>query len=133
MNICFICCLRSSYLVNETATTESETYLHTLSRHDPLPISTRRAHVLGHDPCQLEHQRLGLAAARTGQHDTVAGRVIGRLLARVDRKSTRLNSSHSCAARMPSSAGKKKQKGIEQKVKKGRKNNTEPKNNLDSK
>src|SRR3546814_4058692 len=26
-----------------------------------------------------------------------------------DRKSTRLNSSHSCASRMPSSAGKKKQ------------------------
>src|SRR3546814_3288564 len=29
-----------------------------------------------------------------------------------DRKSTRLNSSHSCASRMPSSAGKKKKSSI---------------------
>ena len=31
-----------------------------------------RAHVLCHDPGELEHQRLGLAAARPGEHHTVA-------------------------------------------------------------
>src|SRR3546814_1715443 len=35
-------------------------------------------------------------------------------IARVDRKSTRLNSSHQCASRMPSSAGKKKTHNKEQ-------------------
>src|SRR3546814_16306063 len=44
------------------------------------------------------HQRLGECA------DDAGGTDIDRLLWKLDRKSTRLNSSHSCAARMPSSA-----------------------------
>lgn len=43
--------------------------------------TTRRAHVLRHDPRELEHQSLGLAAARPGQHHAVARRIVGRLLA----------------------------------------------------
>src|SRR3546814_5348637 len=42
----------------------------------------------------------------------------GYLLQRRDRKSTRLNSSHSCASRMPSSACKKKNKHIKKKARK---------------
>ena len=41
------------------------------------------AHILGHDPRQLEHQRLGLAAAWARQDDTMAGQIVGRLLARI--------------------------------------------------
>ena len=45
--------------------------------------AARRAHILSHDPGQLEHQRLGLAAARAGQNDAMAGRIVSRLLARI--------------------------------------------------
>lgn len=45
--------------------------------------TARRAHVFSHDPGELEHQRLGLAAARASKHDAMSRRVIGRLLARI--------------------------------------------------
>src|SRR3546814_1651548 len=48
----------------------------------------------------------GVAAGLDRHHELGADPVGGG----EDRKSTRLNSSHQCASRMPSSAGKKKQK-----------------------
>src|SRR3546814_2879915 len=49
------------------------------------------------------------AFARQAWHRGAAGRGAPRAQGLPDRKSTRLNSSHSCASRMPSSACKKKQ------------------------
>src|SRR3546814_9104102 len=46
----------------------------------------------------------GIRATTSGKTNIIAATAI----ARGDRKSTRLNSSHSCASRMPSSASKKK-------------------------
>src|SRR3546814_4839865 len=59
-------------------------------------------------------ERRGLLSARHEEPDTLVAALVGDALQRArhlwvrDRKSTRLNSSHSCASRMPSSAGKKK-------------------------
>src|SRR3546814_8853849 len=66
-------------------------------------------------------EEIGLAASTTSEHLRIlkeAGVIVGEIArprvcyslnpaAVADRKSTRLNSSHSCAARMPSSACKK--------------------------
>src|SRR6059036_4078230 len=75
------------FFLNDTATTEIYTTYDTLSLHDALPILAQRAH--------------GSAAPALDQR----GKVPRHLL---DRKSTRLNSSHRRFSRMPSSARKKK-------------------------
>src|SRR3546814_17326181 len=72
---------------NETATTESYTYWHTRSLHDALPISASPGGGGDCPRCRPGWGSSGRARWRGG-----------------DRKSTRLNSSHSCASRMPSSA-----------------------------
>src|SRR5213075_3594359 len=72
-----------SFFFNATATTEIYTTRHTLSLHDALPI--------------LWHVMKGYA--RFG---------FNRFILCLDRKSTRLNSSHALLSRMPSSACKKK-------------------------
>src|SRR5881227_3413094 len=72
------------FFFNDTATTEIYTTGHTLSLHDALPIYNHR---------QAQHQQeVGDdASGERGADD-------------VDRKSTRLNSSHGLLSRMPSSA-----------------------------
>lgn len=45
--------------------------------------AARGPHVFCKYARQLEYQRCGLAAARSGQHHTMAGRIIGCLLARI--------------------------------------------------
>src|SRR2546427_6781950 len=67
------------FFFNDTATTE----IYTLSLHDALPISERRAEVV------TEMERV-----LADRGDTGALRVLLHSLA-LDRKSTRLNSSHS--------------------------------------
>src|SRR3546814_8352184 len=57
----------------------------------------------------LRHRRLHPGGRRRGRRSLLRGGGAAILLAaRKDRKSTRLNSSHSCASRMPSSACKTK-------------------------
>src|SRR5258705_12466014 len=68
------------FFFNDTATTE----IYTLSLHDALPISEPDHRGDGRD---RERQ----PDAREGAHHDLVGR---RAFARVDRKSTRLNSSH---------------------------------------
>src|SRR3546814_16172622 len=102
-----------------TAATQIYTFFLTLSLHDPLPIypapvrmrpGSVRAHL---DRVQLAD--LALRVQRVGAIRVHAGPVhpgppLHRLAALIrgaadrDRKSTRLNSSHSCAPRMQSSA-----------------------------
>src|SRR3546814_6518278 len=91
------------FYCNDTAPTEIYTYLHTLSLHDALPISS-------HHPGDVVARQLRLLVQDGEAVDGDAGPVGGgaREGGRADRKSTRLTSSHSCAARMPSSACKKK-------------------------
>src|SRR5213083_1198954 len=74
------------FFFNETATTEIYTKANTLSLHDALPIS----------PLELILPKEGL-----GSELEVTAIVKGT---KKDRKSTRLNSSHSLLSRMPSSA-----------------------------
>src|SRR2546430_9907045 len=86
--------MSSFFFFNDTATTE----IYTLSLHDALPISR----VAGrpdqvHHPLEAEHRVEDVER----DHRDVAGAVRGgrgdpgRQRARLDRKSTRLNSSHS--------------------------------------
>src|SRR6188472_786835 len=76
------------FFFNDTATTEIYTCDYTLSLHDALPISGQA--------------KMGAAAfARRGAPHH-PGAISDGLLG--DRKSTRLNSSHSLTSRMPSSA-----------------------------
>src|SRR6058998_4110526 len=82
-----MCCV-FFFFFNDTATTEIYTVMNTLSLHDALPISR--------------------ASARTTISTTRSFRVRSCPRYSRDRKSTRLNSSHSSPSRMPSSAGKKK-------------------------
>src|SRR5213083_1455095 len=79
------------FFFNDPATTKIYTTANTLSLHDALPIYRD---ALG-DDC---------AGARPSR-SSMPG--VPRV---TDRKSTRLNSSHSLLARMPASAGKKKSK-----------------------
>src|SRR6058998_2282837 len=74
------------FFFNDPAPTEIYTVMNTLSLHDALPIS------------RLARRLLGRHTRRTG-----SARYARRRAAR-DRKSTRLNSSHSSPSRMPSSA-----------------------------
>src|SRR5205085_10413274 len=78
-SVSFVTLFFLSFFFNDTATTE----IYTLSLHDALPISAveEPGRLPGHEPRQL-HLDLGL-----GQ-----GVELARL---IDRKSTRLNSSHS--------------------------------------
>src|SRR5881398_2717890 len=74
------------FFFNEPATTEIYTLSDTLSLHDALPIYFMERH-------------LGLAL-----DPDVLDRGCQALFHEVDRKSTRLNSSHRLTSRMPSSA-----------------------------
>src|SRR2546430_11327334 len=71
------------FFFNDTATTE----IYTLSLHDALPISGNAAQrdVQELDPHRPDHPGHGRVRAVDGHHDAGVG----------DRKSTRLNSSHS--------------------------------------
>src|SRR3712207_9265948 len=76
-----------SFFFNDTATTE----IYTLALHDALPISNNR---LPYRRLEAEH-----ASAYVARHDgrrgyRTAADKDGRGRGRVDRKSTRLNSSH---------------------------------------
>src|SRR3546814_19101330 len=99
----------SVFLFNATATTDIYTYCHTLSLHDARPIFELAASLGG----GVERDRrilelgIGLTVDRLAVTvDAVDIAVADILLvgADLDRKSTRLNSSHYCAYRMPSSA-----------------------------
>src|SRR3546814_6196089 len=123
----FIC------LYNYSATTEIYTYCPTHSLHDALPIFDHILHLEGgkvtlypggydaferqrsERAAQLAAARAAQDAQRTKLQDYIArnsarastakqAQSRAKRLARIDRKSTRLNSSHSCASRMPSSA-----------------------------
>src|SRR3546814_6480487 len=61
------------------------------------------ATVLG-DGGDADRQRALVLVATDGGGNHALARQVGLRQARQDRKSTRLNSSHSCASRMPSSA-----------------------------
>src|SRR3546814_16032662 len=97
------------FFFNDTATTESDTDVHTLSLHDALPIGAAargavRAEAAarpgvdrqaaGRRRCggHLDRRRAAARAGGPGRHfapgDTSGGRSVA------DRKSTRLNSSH---------------------------------------
>ena len=84
------------FFFNDTATTE----IYTLSLHDALPISQT----------PLAGPQTPLAGPKTPQssHDTPLAapqtHLAGPQTPQTDRKSTRLNSSHSSVSRMPSSA-----------------------------
>src|SRR3546814_4800003 len=52
------------FFFNDTATTVIDTYLHTLSLHDALPIYVRRGELLGRDLAR------GQQIARTGDGET---------------------------------------------------------------
>src|SRR3546814_8110950 len=55
-------------------------------------------------PCDLAPYIIFEEGVHLEEHGDPAARAAGGGLIAVDRKSTRLNSSHSCASRMPSSA-----------------------------
>src|SRR3546814_7282057 len=83
-------------MFNETATTVFYTYSHTLSLHDALPISGSQTNVadmywrsFSPFPTVVNSNHLNTFTTNRGMED---------------RKSTRLNSSHYCAASMPYSA-----------------------------
>src|SRR3546814_11162184 len=100
-----------------TGTTDFDAYLHTRSLHDAIPICSvgiakrrgeteaerigQQTAVFGLGPRGVpaaiarEHRAPEFRARQLGRDDDGAGG---------DRKSTRLNSSHQCASRMPSSA-----------------------------
>src|SRR5688572_31882325 len=68
------------FFFNDTATTE----IYTLSLHDALPICRQRVHRM--------HPRTSVGRE---YQDNVLERLLDRRLVTTDRKSTRLNSSHS--------------------------------------
>src|SRR3546814_15181450 len=104
MSVLFIC------FFNDTETTEIYTYLHTLSRHDALPIEMVGANLLdqggnaasgglgiaGDTHNRNQAHTIGSAEIPKGimgsHHDALFSRDRCELL--VDRKSTRLNSSN---------------------------------------
>src|SRR5688572_31834052 len=88
--------IASSFFFNDTATTE----IYTLSLHDALPIcraragAGRRSPKLSESGSERRHRRAGPAPARARRRVRPRPDAEG-LGARLDRKSTRLNSSHS--------------------------------------
>src|SRR3546814_8816347 len=103
------------FFFNDTAPSEIYTALHSLSLRDALPLCLASLHRL--DPFA---EVIDSLAGGRGDQMCLAHR-IGREIAccvdnqmvplprRQDRKSTRLNSSHYCASRMPSVVCKKNQ------------------------
>src|SRR2546430_17185045 len=87
------------FFFNDTATTE----IYTLSLHDALPIcfsADRSEHDLrdlfwSHERLRRWLLRLRLGRCDRGRHGNRFRKIEGRLSCRPDRKSTRLNSSHS--------------------------------------
>ena len=105
--------LLSFFFFNDTATTE----IYTLSLHDALPIcevSIREDNVLVDQLSVVDTQSITSAQQelavvsgyRRGENFKITINFLKETLATVtaDRKSTRLNSSHSSVSRMPSSA-----------------------------
>src|SRR3546814_12672627 len=97
-------CILLFFFFNDHATTEKHPYLHTLSLHDALPISPDRRkdrRPTGQAPQRPSRSPLSheakvdrLAAAAWAEHEA-KGRAVGETIhLRLDRKSTRLNSSH---------------------------------------
>src|SRR2546430_10223258 len=79
------------FFFNDTATTE----IYTLSLHDALPISYG-CRVLGRDAPQLSSRRRSCPTRHNQRYARAdVGTVGGHLVLWGDRKSTRLNSSHS--------------------------------------
>ena len=117
--VCFFFFVFCFFFFNDTATTE----IYTLSLHDALPISES----LVVDAKEALVKRYAIPAIKANAlyenryplSTALARPLIAKLLVEaadqcgadaVDRKSTRLNSSHSQQSRMPSSAWKKKKK-----------------------
>src|SRR3546814_6232979 len=108
-----------SFFCNATATTEIYTYCNPLSLPDAFPISDHRRV----QRCARQGRSGGVRTdvEDDGRHPAAA-RLQAPVLRRLppalrrkrDRKSTRLNSSHECASRMPSSACKKKSNNAKQ-------------------
>src|SRR2546430_8004621 len=93
------------FFFNDTATTE----IYTLSLHDALPISTPGAQFVGTTDNQpLELKVGGARALRLEPHGAAAASLAGGYFQ--DRKSTRLNSSHSQISYAVFCLKKKKQK-----------------------
>ena len=100
------------FFFNDTATTE----IYTLSLHDALPISTLAAGsavtamAVGDDSKTVSFAVNGVNISYTVDatsgppNDTDPATLAGHLKYAIDRKSTRLNSSHTDISRMPSSA-----------------------------
>src|SRR2546430_13735532 len=80
------------FFFNDTATTE----IYTLSLHDALPISTARSSASGGAPSRSASTSplKACISAPTGSRSAKSGGA-RRPISRKDRKSTRLNSSHS--------------------------------------
>src|SRR3546814_8829194 len=75
---------------------------------DPVPLGRHRGMEVGEgaaivEPCAFWHKGIDQLENTVGTVDEPAQDFVG-IDAPLDRKSTRLNSSHSCAYRMPSSA-----------------------------
>src|SRR3546814_11202078 len=96
--------------LNDTSTPDIYTYCHTLSLHDALPICSNRREVAARrdqSPPLTTHSCRSGAGRELSMMGGIRRSALGRdrLSQRPpDRKSTRLNSSHSCASRMPPSA-----------------------------
>src|SRR3546814_12545854 len=111
-----------SFLFNETTTSDIYTYVPTLSLHDALPLWMSAIASMDFDGfgVDIESRDVADVPERNRRLLDISARLDaalgGRPLAAIvmepvimedvnpDRKSTRLNSSHSCAVRMPSAA-----------------------------
>src|SRR3712207_7064875 len=78
------------FFFNDTATTE----IYTLSLHDALPILPGAEHLGEREGLGREGVRLGLPHTDTAEAQQVVVMVVRQLGRLLDRKSTRLNSSH---------------------------------------
>src|SRR3546814_16774087 len=96
--------IRVCFLFNDTAPTEIYSYGHSLSLHDALPIWRTAANLNSGN--QAQGVSSDLIARLRGYNTTVSFTlaVPATPVSSLDRKSPRLNSSHYCATRMPSSA-----------------------------
>src|SRR3546814_20385430 len=97
MSICFV-------FLNDTPTPGTYTSLSTLSLPAALPILRGQGH--GFNGIRLGDLRVQLGRGGDAEmRSLLAGKQLDRVAGlEEDRKSTRLNSSHKCASRMPSSA-----------------------------
>src|SRR5436190_21351099 len=98
------------FFFNHTPTTD----IYTLSLHDALPISVDEPAVADQNRGEDTGQRVGgmyrLDHASAGQPDFMSGANFGRTGHEIDRKSTRLNSSHTVISYAVFCLKKKKKK-----------------------